>query len=208
MSFHEVSFPTDIAYGSAGGPTRRVEIISLDSGFEQRNSPWSQSRHRFNVSYGVKTYDQLHTVIAFWQARSGPLFGFRYKDFSDYKSVAPQQAVNHQDQVLGTGNGVLTTFQLIKKYTSGPSSFDRTIKKPISGTVRVALNTTEQLSGFTVDTTTGIVTFSTPPANGVVVKAGFEFEVPVRFEADQLTINMEAFKHGTLEDINLIEVRV
>lgn len=208
MAFHETQFPTDISYGSTGGPMRRTEIITLDSGFEQRNTPWSQSRHRFNVSYGVKTYDQLHTLKAFWEARNGQLHGFRYKDWSDFKSVAPQQSVGAADQGLGTANGSQTQFQLVKTYTSGSNSYVRTIKKPVSGTVRVAKNGVEQFSGWTVDTTTGIVTFSSAPTNGTVIAAGFEFDVPVRFDAERIEINLAGFTRGELADIILTELRV
>lgn len=208
MAFQEVLFPTDIAYGSSGGPTRRTEIVILDSGFEERNTSWASSRHRFNISYGVKTYDQLETLITFWQARSGPLNGFRFKDFADFRSKGPQTAITDTDQLLGVGDGANQTFQLIKTYSSGGSSYVRTINKPTSSTTIISLDDVSQASGWSVDITTGIVTFTSAPGADVDVKAGFEFEVPTRFESDEVIVNLEAFNHGTLEDIILIEVRV
>lgn len=208
MAFHEVSFPTEIAYGSSGGPLRRTDIITLDSGFEERNTSWAKSRHKFNVSYGVKTYDTLHTLKEFWEARKGPLNGFRFKDFSDFRSVGPQTAIADTDQLLGSGDTVEVDFQLIKTYTSSGYTYVRTIDKPITGTVIVSLNDVSQPSGWTVDVTTGIITFSSPPGGGVSVKAGYEFEVPVRFAADEIIINLEAFNHGVLDDIFLLEVRI
>lgn len=208
MAFHETLFPTGIAYGSAGGPMRRTDIVTLDSGFEQRSTPWANSRRRYNISYGLKTYDDIHTLIAFWEARSGQLHGFRFRDFADWKSCAPLQTPAPTDQTIGTGDGSDTTFQLIKTYTSGANSYVRTITKPVSGSVRVAVNNVEQLSGWSVNTATGLITFVSPPTNGHSVKAGYEFDVPVRFEADQLMIDLEAFRHGSVPDINLIELRV
>ena len=207
MAFDEVSFPLDIAYGSTGGPTRKTNILTLDSGAEFRNSPWGGSRHKFNVGVGVKTYDQLHTLKTFWEAREGALRGFRYKDWSDYKSCAPQQTTSHLDQDIGVGTGALTTFQLKKTYSSGGRSYIRTIYKPIAGTVKVALNGVNQTSGWTVSTTTGVISFSSPPGAAVVVQAGFEFEVPCRFDADELQIDLTAFEHGMSPDIMVLEVR-
>lgn len=208
MAFHEVSFPEDIAYGSAGGPVRRTDIIVLDSGFEERNTSWASSRHKYNVSYGVKTYDLLHTLKEFWEARKGPLFGFRFKDFSDFRSVGPQTAISDTDQVIGLGDDSNTTFQLIKTYNSGGFTSLRTINKPISGTTIISLDDVPQGSGFTIDTTTGIVTFDVAPSNFSIIKAGYEFEVPVRFAADEITINLAAFEHGNIDDILLLELRI
>lgn len=208
MAFHEVLFPTNIGYGSSGGPTRRTDIVTLDSGYEQRNTPWAHARRRYNITYGLKTYDDLHTLITFWEARAGQLHGFRFRDFSDYKSCAPLQTAAPTDQLLGTGDASDVTWQLIKTYTSGSNSYVRTIAKPVSGTVRVALNDVEQLSGWSVDTTTGLITFVSAPGSGVSIKAGYHFDVPVRFEADQLVIDQSAFRHGESPDIMLTELRI
>jgi uncharacterized protein (TIGR02217 family) len=208
MAFHEIRFPVDIAYGSVGGPVRRTDIIMLDSGFEQRNTTWSQSMHKFNVAYGIKTYDQLYAVKQFWEARLGRLYGFRYKDWADFKSGLPTSTVSNVDQQLGTGDGSKTTFQLRKAYTSGSSTYYRSISKPVSGTTVIALNGVSSVSGWTVDTTTGIVTFSVAPSNGVIVTAGFEFDVPVRFDTDEMNTALSAYTTGNLDELSLIEIRV
>ena len=208
MSFHEIQFPPKISYGSTGGPRRKTEVVELASGHEERNSPWSQSRRTYNVAYGIKSVDDLHDVMGFFEAREAALYGFRYKDWSDYKSVRPLETVTPTDQVLGTGTGALTTFQLVKVYSDVANTQTRIITKPVSGTVRVSLNGVEQLAGWLVDTTTGVVVFSVAPALGVIVRAGFEFDVPVRFGNDQLTINLSHFEMGSLPDISLVEVRV
>ncbi len=209
MSFHDSAiFPEDIAYGSLGGPTRKTNIVTLGSGFEERNATWADSRRQYNVSYGIKNPDALHQVIEFFEARTGALYGFRYKDFSDFKSTAPQQTISSTDQTLGIGDGAEQDFQLVKDYTSGGITYQREIKKPISGTVRVSLDDVEQLAGFSVDFSTGIVSFSSAPSIGVVVKAGFEFHTPVRFESDSIAVTLDNFNLGTIQDINLLELRV
>lgn len=206
MNFHEVRFPTAISFHSTGGPERRTEIVTLGSGFEQRNAVWTNSRRRYDVGTGVKTLDDLHAVIAFFEARMARLTGFRLKDFADYKSCAPGEAVSATDQSIGTGNGTATTFALSKTYTSGPSSWTRAIKKPVSGSVTVAVNGVTQSSGVSVDTTTGIVTFVTAPAASAAITAGFEFDVPVRFDTDTLSINLADFAAGEIPSIPLVEI--
>lgn len=208
MAFHETRFPTSIALGSTGGPERRTEIAMLGSGFEERNTPWAHSRRRFDAGSGIKTLDDLYTVISFFEARMGRLHGFRWKDRADYKSCAPSSTVAATDQLIGTGDGSTTAFQITKTYSSGSQSYTRDIKKPVSGSVVVALDDVAQASGWSVDTATGIVTFDTAPGADVTVKAGYEFDVPVRFDTDRLDVNLAHFNAGEIPSIPIIELRV
>lgn len=207
MTFHEVRFPTAIAFHSTGGPERKTEIVALGSGYEERNGVWADSRRRYDVGYGVKTLDDIHAVIAFFEARSGRLYGFRFKDFTDCKSCPPQGAVTALDQPLGSGDGTATSFPLKKLYASGPANWSRVIAKPVAGTVRVAVNGSET-AAFAVDATTGLVTFTAAPATGAVLTAGFEFDVPVRFDTDTLSINLANFLAGEISAIPLVEIRL
>lgn len=208
MTFHEIRFPTAIAFGSSGGPERKTEIVTLGSGFEERNAVWANSRRSYNVGYGVKTLDDIHAVIAFFEARMGRLYGFRFKDFADFKSCAPGAAATPTDQAIGTGNSTATAFQLTKTYTSGANYWTRMINKPVNGTVRVGLGGVEQMSGWSVDTATGIVTFTSAPASGQEITAGYEFDVPVRFDSDALAINLESFNAGDIPHIPIVEIRI
>ena len=207
MAFHEVRFPDNISRGARGGPERRTQIVELASGAEERNASWANSRRRYDVAYGIRRADDLAAAVAFFEARNGRLHGFRYKDWADYKSALPSQAITATDQQIGTGTGSLQTFQLAKRYTSGAQTWVRTIAKPVAGTVRVALGMIEQMSGWTVDTTTGVLTFTTAPANGVIVRAGFEFDVPVRFDSDTLDVTLDFERLGSITAIPLLEIR-
>ncbi|GAA0566659.1 DUF2460 domain-containing protein [Rhizomicrobium electricum] len=207
MTFHEIRFPTTIAFHSTGGPERKTEIVTLGSGFEERNGVWLHSRRRYDVGYGIKTLDDIHAVIAFFEARAGRLYGFRFKDFADFKSCAPQTAATPRDQTLGTGDGTTKSFALKKTYASGPTGWTRAIVKPVAGTVRVAVGGVET-SAFALDATTGVVTLTTAPATGAAVTAGFEFDVPVRFDTDALAINLAGFRTGEIPSIPLVEIRV
>jgi uncharacterized protein (TIGR02217 family) len=207
-SFHEIRFPTSIAFHATGGPERKTEVVALGSGFEERNAVWANSRRRYDAGYGVKSLDDLHAVIAFFEARLGRLNGFRFKDFSDFKSCVPSQGPSPLDQPLGTGDGHSTVFALSKTYISGPSSWTRTIAKPVAGTLRIALGGTEITTGFGVDTATGLVTFTDAPHSGSAITAGFAFDTPVRFDTDQLAINLASFAAGEIPSIPLVEIRL
>ncbi|MDO5704261.1 MAG: DUF2460 domain-containing protein [Paracoccus sp. (in: a-proteobacteria)] len=207
MAFHEVRFPDNISRGARGGPERRTQIVELASGDEERNASWADSRRRFDVSYGIRRADDLAAVIAFFEARNGRLHGFRFKDWSDYKSCAPSGIPASADQQIGTGDGIETEFQLVKRYTSGSQTWTRTITKPVTGSVKVRRNATEATTGWTVDTTTGIITFAAAPAIGVVIRAGFKFDVPMRFDSDALDVTLDIERLGSITSIPLIEIR-
>ena len=207
MAFHEIRFPDNISRGARGGPERRTQIVELASGDEERNASWANSRRRYDVAYGIRRADDLAAVVAFFEARNGRLYGFRYKDWADYKSSLPSTPNAATDQQIGTGTGSLKTFQMAKRYTSGAQTWTRTIAKPVTGTVRIALGVVEQMSGWTLDDTTGVVTFITAPGNGVIVRAGFEFDVPVRFDTDMLDVTLDIERLGSITSIPLLEIR-
>jgi uncharacterized protein (TIGR02217 family) len=207
MAFHEVRFPDTISRGARGGPERRTQIVELASGDEERNASWANSRRRYDVSYGIRRADDLAAVVAFFEARNGRLHGFRFRDWSDYKSGLPSNAPSPLDQPIGTGDGTTSTFQLVKHYTSGAQSWIRTITKPVAGSVRLALAGVEQSTGWSVDTATGLVTFAAAPGSGVVVTAGFEFDVPVRFDSDTLDVTLDIERLGSITSIPLVELR-
>lgn len=206
-AFHEIRFPDTISRGARGGPERRTQIVTLASGDEERNASWANSRRRYDVSYGIRRADDLAAVVAFFEARNGRLHGFRFKDWSDHRSGAPSQVVSATDQPIGTGDSTKTTFQLVKQYRSGPQSWTRAITKLVAGSVRVAVNGAELSSGWSVDPTTGLVTFSTPPAAGAIITAGFEFDVPVRFDSDTMDVTLDIERLGSITSIPLVEIR-
>lgn len=207
MAFHEVRFPDNISRGARGGPQRRTQIVELSSGDEERNASWADSRRRYDVSYGVRRADDLHAVVEFFEARNGRLYGFRFKDWADYKSGLPSRAVSDEDQRIGTGTGAQTTFQLRKRYGSDAHHWWRSIRKPVAGSVRIAVDAVELFSGWSVDLTTGVVTLAAAPAPGAVVTAGFEFDVPVRFDSDLLDVTLDIERLGSITSIPMIEIR-
>jgi len=212
MAFHEVRFPTDISRDSQSAIERRTEVVLLGSGHEERNSRWADSRRSYNAGYGVKSIPDLERVVAFFEERRGRFHGFRWKDFSDFSTAQPGKAVEHDDQVIGVGDGEAATFELVKVYGGPHAPWTRRIHKPVAGSVRVSVDGTEVPVGseVSVDTVLGTVTFQAwaVPVAGAVISAGFQFDVPVRFDTDKLEINLQGIHHGAMPNIPIIEVRV
>jgi len=204
--FHDIRLPFAVAIGAVGGPQRRTEIVTLVSGREERNSPWADSVRRWDAGPGVKSLDDLNTLIAFFEARRGRLHGFRFRDPIDNRSCLPSMMPSMLDQLIGTGDGVATEFQLVKLYASGGESWTRTIAKPVEGTVVVAVDGVEAV--VPVDHATGLVSFSAPPAEGAAITAGFAFDCPVRFDTDRLDIALDASGAGDAPSVPLVELRL
>jgi uncharacterized protein (TIGR02217 family) len=210
MDFHEVRFPAALSFGSSGGPERRTEIVTLTNGFEERNSPWAHSRRRYDAGVGVRSLDDLAEITAFFEARRGQLYGFRWKDWSDFRSCLPTAAPSALDQEIGTGDGTRRAFDLVKAYRSGQQSYLRPIAKPVVGTVRVSVGgvVLAEGAGFALDAATGRVELAAAPAAGALVTAGFEFDVPVRFDTDRISVSLTGFAAGEIPSVPVIEVRV
>lgn len=210
MNFHEVRFPASLSFGSVGGPERRTEVVTLANGFEERNSPWADSRRRYDAGVAMRSLDDIETLIAFFEARRGQMFGFRWKDWSDYKSCRASAEPAFDDQVIGVGDGATKVFQLAKVYRSGGHDYVRPIRKPVAGTVRVGVEQDELREGvdYEVDVTTGLVTLAVAPVEGQQVAAGFEFDVPVRFDTDRIQTSVASFQAGEVPSVPVVEVRV
>ena len=210
MHFHEVRFPASLSFGSVGGPERRTDVVTLANGFEERNSPWAHSRRRYDAGLGVRSLDDLAEVIAFFEARHGQLYGFRWKDWTDFKSCRPSARIDMFDQKLGIGDGGRTVFSLVKSYSSAGNIYTRPIVKPVGASVIVAVGgkPVSAGSGFVLDDTRGEMTFLEPPAEGEIITAGFEYDVPVRFDTDRITTSLAGFAAGEIPSIPIMEVRV
>ena len=209
MSFHEVRLPARLAFGSSGGVERRTEVVTLASGFERRSTPWAHGRRRWLIGAGVRSLDDMAELTAFFEARRGRLHGFRFKDFADFKSCAPSATTAAGDQVLGTSDGLRSAFQLVKRYGDGADAVVREIRKPVAGSVRVAVSGTELAADrFEADPATGVVTLAQAPAAGAAVTAGFAFDCPVRFDTDRLDVTLEGFDAGRVTAVPLVETRI
>lgn len=186
-----------------------TEIVTTANGFEERNSPWAHSRRRYDAGVGMRSLDDVAEVIAFFEARMGRLHGFRWKDWLDFKSCLPSREPADTDQSIGVGDGTTQDFQLVKTYRSGAQSYTRPIRKPVRGSVKIAVGGLSGIDGidWRVDAETGEVRLTVAPAQGAAITAGFEFDVPVRFDSDAILPSVSSFQAGEIPEIPLVEIR-
>lgn len=210
ISFLDEAFPLSVAFGATGGPERLTDIVALASGHEARNARWADSRRRYDAATGIRTVDDLRSVLALFETARGRLSGFRFRDPVDHSTAADGGVPAPDDQVVGTGDGVADRFTLSKAYGMGASTYTRPIRLPVAASVRVAIDGMEQTSGpdFTVDAATGEVVLASAPANGAAVTAGCVFDVPVRFDTDRLDVSLTHFQAGDIPSIPLVEIRL
>jgi uncharacterized protein (TIGR02217 family) len=207
-AFIEERFPEHVSRGTVGGPGWKTDISTRSSGFEDRNGPWSAPRYRYDARYGVRDLDDLHAVIQIFNVAGGRLRGFRFKDWSDFRSCPPLQSPDATDQPFGVGDGATTSFQLVKRYAFGASYFDRTIRKPVAGEILVAANGAPLPAGWSLNAATGLVTFDAAPSVGAVLTWGGEFDVPVRFDTDNLDLTLNTSRSSDIPSIPLMELRL
>lgn len=210
MGFHDERLPSDIDYGYQGGPGFQTVVQTTASGHEERITRWGQARHRYKCNKSLLSPEDAQTLKDFFLARRGALHSFPFKDWNDYTSAANGITVpTNADQEIGTGNGLKKQWQLIKTYNeAGVSPYVRTINLVVTSTVVVAFDGVNQTSGWTVNRD-GVLTFTTAPSNGVVITAGYEFDVPVRFaeSVDQwMAAQQTAYQRHEVADIDLVEV--
>jgi uncharacterized protein (TIGR02217 family) len=197
-----VYFPLALGLGAEGGPGFSTSVVQTQSGYEFRNVNWREARRSYDAAVGVRSEKDLATLLAFFEARRGRAYGFLYRDPLDFSSAPFDEAVSAQDQVIGTGDGTTTRFALVKNY----GSVKRRIARPVAGSVRVSVNGLEQLIGWTLSDG-GYVDFAAAPVAGAVIRAGFLFDVVVRFDQDQLSVSLATYRAGEIATVPLVEIR-
>ena len=171
----------------------------------RRTAQWADARLRFDVGPGIRSESELATLLGFFRARHGPARGFRLTDPFDLSSNGTTGAPTPADQLLGLGDGETTRFALVKRYGEEPEPQVRRITRPRSGTLRVSVGC-QETAGFTLDPL-GFVVLDDAPAAEEEVRAGFLFDVPVRFAEDRLAISAAGFAAGQAPSVPLIEIR-
>lgn len=199
---HSVYFPLVLGLGADGGPEFSTSVVETASGHECRNVNWAQGRRRYDAAPGIRSESDLATLISFFEARRGRAYGFLYRDPLDNRSSPFGEPVTAQDQKLGVGDGVTTRFALVKHYGDAV----RRIARPVAGTVRLSVDGVIQNIGWMLGEG-GQVDFAVAPPANAVVRAGFEFDVAVRFDQDQLTISLATYRAGEIGNVPLIEIR-
>jgi len=205
QAFDDVPYPLALGRDASVSPEFATTVAVTASGFERRNALWSDARLRFDVGPGVRSEEEMGTLIAFFRARRGPARGFRLRDPTDFSSRAMTGTATMLDQVLGTGDGIRSAFPLVKRYGSGEDAQVRRITRPLAQTVQVSIDGTGSTGWTLADG--GVVSFAVAPPPGATVRAGFLFDVPVRFAEDRLDVSGAAFAAGEAPSVPIVEVR-
>lgn len=212
--FDETAVLTDVIGYSAisGGPEGSTTIVrSPFSGVSQRNVNRYDKLHRYSINTSLLTQTQLNGLRDFFQCRDAQGRGFRLKDWTEFWASSdgtPQAPIGTPNQ-FGTGDGSTTVFGLYKTYTSGGVSRMRRIVKPVSGTVSIYKGASLQTltTDYTIDYTTGIVTFVVAPTNGTAVKWTGKFDVPCYFGTDWFQVDMnDAISAISYQNLPLVEI--
>ena len=203
--FDDVLFPIAIGRSATVTPEFSTNVTITASGFERRNSLWADARLRFDVGPGVRSEVELGELIAFFRARRGQARGFRLRDPSDFSSQAMTGVPANADQVIGAGDGAAARFRLVKAYGSGSEAQQRRITRPRAESILVSVDGAP-ITSWTLDPL-GVIVFADAPAAGKIVRAGFLFDVPVRFAEDRLDVSGAAFAAGEAPSVPLIELR-
>lgn len=226
--FHEVSLPRYIGEGSNFGPSYSTDVITMPNAAEQRNINWGYPKCKGTINITNLHNEDFQQFIAFFHCRRGKAYGFRFYDYADHSG---------EFEFLGFGDGGKNAFQLVKNYITPSINIcqQRKITKPIAGTVHIyfkAFSSTEaagfswqtqadirsefkasipagseQQLSWNVDTTTGLVTFATAPAANVAILSAYEYEVPVRFDTDEMPINWQMVDAENWGNIPIIELK-
>jgi uncharacterized protein (TIGR02217 family) len=224
MAFRNIRFPTKLSYAYLGGPGFKTQIHETDSAHEQRVQRWPFAKWAFTANKNLEQQDEIYSIWKFYLVVHGAADSFRFQDLLDNTSNKTDGVAdpNYQDQEIGVGDGTTTQFQLRKEYEEGTETYVRLITCPqvpegdggaqgdTVNTVTVGLNGVLQGSGWTVNGNTGIVTFTVAPGAGVLVTAGFKFDVPVRFHAnddEQLEASLDDYDAISMSAMGFVEVR-
>ncbi len=204
-AFDDVLYPFALGRSTAVAPEFSTSIAVTASGHEQRNALWSDARVHFDVGPGIRSEAELSELLAFFRARRGPARGFRIMDPFDHSSNGMTGTPTMSDQLIGTGDGLAADFQLTKSYGVGPDPQVRPITRPRPETLLVSVD--DAASTAWTLRAGGVLSFLAPPPAGAKIRAGFLFDVPVRFAEDRIDISAVNFAAGEAPSIPLIELR-
>lgn len=197
--FETPRFPETVSNGAQGGPTFKTDVWEGHTGLEQRTAKWSRARHKYNVGLAIRSKTDMDAVREIFSLARGRATGFRFKDWTDYTITNGN---------IGTGNGSTTVYDIVKKYTHGAYTYTRRILKPVSGTLLVYVNSVlkTETTDYTVDYTTGEITFLAAPTSTHPITVTCEFDVPVRFDTDNIMPEHAGYQSEVNDNIPLVEI--
>jgi uncharacterized protein (TIGR02217 family) len=205
QAYDAVDFPLAIGREALVVTEFSTQIVSSPSGHEQRASEWAEARMRYDAGPGVRSEADVRVLTDFFRARRGAARAFRFRDPFDHDSAEVGAMPAATDQWLGIGDASRRQFALVKRYGAGDAVQERRIRLPVDGSVRVSVDGIET-AAFAV-TADGEVLLDVAPAAGAAVRAGFLFDVAVRFAEDRIEVSRATFLAGELASVPLVVVR-
>lgn len=208
MTIHTLRLPDHIERGAEGGPAFLTGIVGMRSGSEQRGGEWAQAKARWDVGYGIMDPDDYAEIREFFYARRGRLYGFLFRDWTDFETTAEPIGI-------GTAPGGIPNrdFQLTRTYTDAGGTYVRIITRPVASTLVVKVNgATIPAADYDLLTdpigSRGLVRFdlASEPAVGAVVTADFEWDIPMRFDIDHLRAKVEWVGAAAYPNIPIVEI--
>ncbi len=205
QAFDDIPYPLSPGRDASVSPQFSTTIATTASGHERRTTHWADARLRFDVGPGIRSEAELGVLLAFFRARRGAARGFRLTDPFDHSSNGMTGTPTPDDQLLGTGDGLRSVFGLVKNYGNDTDPQQRRITRPDIASIRCSIGGVETGAWQWQDG--GRIAFDTAPSAGAEVRAGYLFDVPVRFADDRLDISAATFAAGEAPSAPLIEVR-
>ncbi len=209
--FLEERLPVDIRMGASYSDGYTVQIVETAGGAEYRKLVHGLPRRRWTINFTLLRDDMATRVLALYHRAYQSYAGFRVYDVDDHNSSASGRgAITNLDQVLTRLSAGV--YQLRKEYGSGATPLSigrpaRIIYKPVAGTVIIAKNSVTVSSGITVNTANGQVTISPASLVGDAITAGFEFDIPARFDSaiEVSALAREARDCGSIDLVELLQ---
>lgn len=205
----DIRLPEDWSRGSAGGPGFLTDSVRMVSGEIDRDERWEHELAQYDIAHNMKSPGDIAEIRKFHRLRRGSSRGFLLKDWLEYTSAEDGESdPDPLDQPLGTGDGAETVFAIVKRYSDTVTSYDRPIAWTVEGTVVVAVDGVElDPADFTVQRGAGTITFDAAPVDEAELTCGFEFDVPVHFVEDVVSVVYDAPAMRSIGQIPIEELR-
>lgn len=200
MSFINERLPTQVEINAVRREREPVDIVKTDGGYEVRNVRHSQGLYEYEISFPTGDYDASVSVSVknMFKASRGGLYPFRFRDWDSENNTLT-------DELIGTGNGTATVFQITKTWTVGGQSQVRNITRPVPA-FTVKVNDVTLGSGYSINYATGIITFTSPVTNAHTIKVSGVYDIPVRFDLTFEATGLTGFLEH-IDRLTLVEVK-
>ena len=195
-----------LAWSVTKSPTFQTRIQRAVSGRELRALDYPYPLWQFTLVFDflrdnpAAGFDELRTLMGFFMLCQGAFGTFLFQDPSDDR-VSGQQ--------IGTGDTLRTVFQLQRTMgkTLPGGGFLEPIVAPNVVSAVYFNGIVQDPAGYSVDPTTGLVTFNIAPGSGLIITADYSYYFRCRFVDDSYAFENFMFRLWQLKKLTFISVR-